>query len=238
MMHVDLRGQVVVITGAGGRLGQRLVHRFARQGARIAAIVLDEDEARRIPFPEDEQAEGYAFPVDVTREELVETCFDQIAHQFGRLDALVHTVGAWDSRPLLGTSLDDWEHLMRINLTSSFLCFREAVRVMQRTGTGGRLIGIAAGQGADRGQARQSAYSAAKAGVIRLVESVAAELAGSGITAHAIAPSTILYDAAPGEPGVAAEQIVSLCLYLCTPAGKGLNGATLRAYGAAGPTTG
>ena len=234
MLHVDLRENVIVITGAGGRLGQRMVHRFARQGARIAAIVRDEEEAKRIPFPDDEDAVGFAYPVDVTQEELVEACFAQIAGQFGRIDALVHTVGGWDGRPLAETSLGQWEHTMRVNLTSTFLCFREAARLMQQQGGSGRLIGIASGQGADRGRAQQAAYSAAKAGVVRLVEATAAELAGTGITAHALAPSTVLYDEAPGETGVRADALVDTCLFLCTPAGAAYNGITLRAYGTAG----
>jgi NAD(P)-dependent dehydrogenase (short-subunit alcohol dehydrogenase family) len=234
MIQVDLHGKVVVITGAGGRLGQRLVHRFARHGAQIAALVRTEEEARRIPFPEDVDAVGYAYPVDVSREDLVEACFAQINDQFGRIDTLIHTVGAWDGRPLLATSLDDWEHMLRLNLTTAFLCFREAARLMQQADNGGRLIGIASAQGADRGRAEQGAYSAAKAGVVRLVESVAAEFSDTGITAHAVAPSTILYDPSPGDTGVRADTIVETCLYLCSPAGAAFNGMTLRAYGSAG----
>ncbi|MEX1055804.1 MAG: SDR family NAD(P)-dependent oxidoreductase, partial [Rhodothermales bacterium] len=64
-----LKNKVIVITGAAGRLGRHLVQRFAEEGAVIAAVVRDDEEARSIPFPEN--AEGWAFPVDVTDEELV-----------------------------------------------------------------------------------------------------------------------------------------------------------------------
>lgn len=220
-----LSNKVVVITGAGGRLGRRIVQRFASEGATIVAIVLNDEEARSIPFPEN--AEGWAFPVDVTNEPLVQACFEQIGKQFPDVHALIHTVGGWEAKPFLDTSMSDVEGMLRLNLMSAFLCFREAARLM--TGRGGRLIGIASAQGADRGAARQFGYSAAKAGVVRLVESVATEMEGSGVTAHAIAPSRILYDE-EGD-GVAAEDIVDLCRLLLTSTGNALNGATLRAYG-------
>lgn len=231
MSDIRLDGKVVVVTGAAGRLGQRVVDRFARQGATIAAVVRSEDEARSIPFPDG--AEGWAFfPTDVTSEPNVEASFRQIGERFGRIFALVHAVGGWASQPFLETSGDDWERIVQMNLTSSFLCFREAARLMQ--GGTGRIIGIAARQGADQGRGGEAAYSAAKAGVVRLVEAVAAELEGSGITAHALAPSTILYGGEGDDArGVPAERLAELCLYLCSPAAEALNGATIRAYGSA-----
>ncbi len=217
-----LQEKVIVVTGASGRLGRRMVQRFAEEGASIAAIVRKEEDARSLPFPQ--HGEGWAFPVDVTDEELVGACFGQIREQFGRVDALVHTVGMWAGVPFGDTSLDQWETVVRVNLTSAFLCFREAVRVMDGRGC---LIAFASGQGADRGVAEQAGYSAAKAGLIRLVEAVSAEYAG--ITAHALAPSTILYDGNGG--GVAAEDLVELSRSIIARWGEALDGATIRAYG-------
>lgn len=222
-----LNEKIVVVTGAAGRLGQQVVQWFAGRGATIVALVRDEQEARSIPFPED--AEGWAFPVDATNESMVTACFDQIRQQFGHVDVLIHAVGGWEQRPFFETTMEQWERVMRLNLGSAFLCFREAAQLMD--GRGGRLIGIASGQGADRGAAQQGAYSAAKAGLIRLVEATAAELKGTGITAHAIAPSTLIFDGDEATRGVPAAEIVRLCHYLCGPAGNALNGTTLRAYG-------
>ena len=221
----SLSNKVVVITGAEGRLGRRIVTRFAEEGAIIAAVVQNDEAASRIPFPDN--AEGWAFPVDVTDEELVTACFDQIGQQFGSIDALIHTVGGWEAMPFLDTSAADLERMLRINLTSAFLCFREAARLM--LGRGGQLIGIASAQGADRGVAEQVGYSASKAGVVRLVESVSAELRSGGVTAHAIAPSMIRYDG-EGE-GVSADEIVEICRSLVVSTSSALNGSTIRAYG-------
>ena len=222
-----LANKVIVIIGAAGRLGREMVQRFAEDGAIIAAVVRSDEEAQSIPFPEN--AEGWAFPVDVTDEELVRACFRQIGQQFPSIDAVIHTVGGWEARPLAETSLEQWDAVMRLNLTSAFLCFREAVALM--TERGGRLIAISSGQGADGGRAQQAAYSAAKAGIIRLVEAVAEEYRGTGITAHAIAPSLIIYDE-EGE-GVAVRDIVEICRSIVAETGKALNGATIRAYGSA-----
>ncbi|MEX0747897.1 MAG: SDR family oxidoreductase [Rhodothermales bacterium] len=221
-----LKNKVIVITGAAGRLGRHLVQRFAEEGAVIAAVVRDDEEARSIPFPEN--AEGWAFPVDVTDEELVKACFRQIGDQFSSIDAVVHTVGGWESRPLAETSLEAWNNVMTLNLTSAFLCFREALPLMK---AGGRLIGMSSGQGADGGRAEQAAYSAAKAGIVRLVEAVTEEYRGTGITAHAVAPSMILFDG-DGE-GVSVHDIVEICRSIIAETGNALNGATIKAYGSA-----
>jgi len=221
-----LKNKVIVITGAAGRLGRHLVQRFAEEGAVIAAVVRDDEEARSIPFPEN--AEGWAFPVDVTDEELVKACFRQIGQQLSSIDAIVHTVGGWEARPLAETSLEEWNAVMSLNLTSAFLCFREALPLMK---AGGRLIGISSGQGADGGRAEQAAYSAAKAGIIRLVEAANEEYRGTGITAHAVAPSMIVYE--EGGEGVSVHDIVEICRSIIAETGNALSGATIRAYGSA-----
>lgn len=226
-MSNSLDQKVIVVTGAAGRLGSRIVSRFAEEGAKIAAIVRNEQQARAIPFPE--HGEGWAFLADVVDEEMVEACFEQIGNQFGHVDALVHAVGCWEAQPLLNTSLEAWNQVMQCNLTSTFLCFREATRLMQDGP--GTLIGFASGQGADSAPSQQGAYAASKAGLIRLVEAVASEFKEKDITAHAVAPSNILFDEEDGSQGVTVDDVADLCLYLCAQAGRALNGSTIRTYG-------
>jgi NAD(P)-dependent dehydrogenase (short-subunit alcohol dehydrogenase family) len=221
-----LTGKTLVLTGAAGRLGQRMVRGLHAHGATVAGLVLNTQEAGVLSALDG--MAGHVFIANTSQEAEVVACFAALAERYGRLDALIHTVGGWDGRPLLETSLADWQRQIEINLTTAFLCFREAARHMQ--GRGGRLIALASGQGADKGRAQQGAYSAAKAGVVRLVEAAAEEFVGTGLTAHALAPSMILYDGMTG-PGVPADHLVELAALLCTDAGAALNGATLRAYG-------
>ena len=204
--------RTIVITGATGRLGSEIKQGFERASDRVVTIGRGQSEDIR---------------ADLTSESSTEAAFRQIdsAH------AVVHTVGMWAGSPLLDTSAEDWERILRINLTSTFLCFREGARLLTRGG-GGRLIGIASSQGADRGVASQAGYSASKAGVIRLAEAVNAEFEDRGVTAHVIAPSFILYGTeSSSQDGVAVGDLVELTQYLCTDAGVSLGGATLRAYG-------
>lgn len=219
-----LKNKVIVVTGASGRLGRRIVQQFAEEGAAIAAVVRTEEEARTLPFPED--GEGWAFPVDLTQERLVRAGFNEIRRHFDRIDAVIHTVGGWEARPLAETSAEEWNRIIEVNLTSTFLCFREAVRVMEGPG---RLIAFTSRQGADAGQAEQGGYSAAKAGIVRLVESISAEYRDRGITAHAVAPSLILYE--DGTEGVDVADLIEVCRSIIGRAGRALSGATIRAYG-------
>jgi NAD(P)-dependent dehydrogenase (short-subunit alcohol dehydrogenase family) len=121
--------------------------------------------------------------------------------------------------------------VLSVNLTSTFLCFREGVRHFRRHG-GGRLVALASRQGAEGGVPEQAAYAASKAGVIRLVEATAKEYGGEGISASAVAPSMILFGGQQGK-GVSAERIAGLCAYLASEAGAIHTGTVLRAYGPA-----
>lgn len=218
MQEIDT--PVVAICGGSGRLGQHLVAGYAKAGYRVVSM----DRS----IPEREDTGVTALQVNSLDEEAVRKAFESIMSQHGRLDTVIQTVGMWGMAPLVETSLNAWTQMMDVNLTSTFLCFREAARVMH--GKSGRLIGITSQQGADRGVSQQAGYSAAKAGVMRLVESVAAEYAGQGLTAHALAPSTILYGD-ESSVGVRVEDLVSMCLYLSGPGGAALSGSVIRAFG-------
>lgn len=225
-MSSSMEDRIVVVTGAGGRLGQRLVGAYTDAGATVAGV---DQRAEDIPAPAGATVDTYG--ADLTSERSVTACFAEIADAHGRIDVLIHTVGMWGMAPFHETSLEDWRTMMDVNLTSAFLCFREGVKHMRAHG--GQIIGMASAQGADGGAGQQPGYSAAKAGIVRLVEAITEEYADDEITAHAIAPSMLLFgEEEPGTAGVAAEHIVDLALYLSDPArGQALNGSVLRAYG-------
>jgi 3-oxoacyl-[acyl-carrier protein] reductase len=226
MTEAALQNHVVVITGASGRLGRALLPAFAEHGARVAAVTRREDnDLQRLA----EASERIAtFIADATDEESVRRCFGEIAERCGSINVLVHAVGRWEARAFLEVESRDWDALLRQNLFSAFLCFREAVRRI--SATGGRLIGIASAQGADRARPEQAAYAASKAGLIRLVESVDDELQDRGIRAFVIAPSFIQYDQKVGADGVTVADLVEIILFLCTPAADLLGGHVIRAY--------
>ena len=217
----DIDTPVVAIFGGSGRLGKHLVAGYSQAGYRVVAL-------DRTAATGNADGDVLSMQVDSLDEAAVREAFDSIMRHHGRLDSVIQTVGMWGMAPLLETSLQDWTRMLDVNLTSTFLCFREAARVMQ--GKQGRLIGITSQQGAERGVSQQAGYSAAKAGVLRLVESVAAEYAGQGLTAHALAPSTILYGG-EASTGVRVEDLVSMCLYVSGSAGAALNGSVIRAFG-------
>lgn len=217
----DLTDRIIVVTGAAGRLGRVVVRQLEDAGARVAALDRDQPDTGAL-------AQG----TDVADAHSVEQAFDAIEAELGAPDGVVHTVGMWKGEPFAETSVESWETVLRVNLTSTFLVFREAVRRMK--GSDGRLVGITSGQGADGGVAKQAAYSASKAGVLRVVESVAAEYKGTGLTAVALAPSTILFgDEDADAKGVPVETVAEWCVRLCTSDADALNGQVVRAYGTA-----
>ena len=128
MERKALSGRVAVVTGASGRLGRLVTEAFEDEGFQVAALVRTGADARLVPVSPGSRVRSYA--CDATDESSVGEAFGQLANDLGRVDALVHTVGTWGATPILETGGEDWERLVRLNLFSTFLCFREAARIM------------------------------------------------------------------------------------------------------------
>jgi 3-oxoacyl-[acyl-carrier protein] reductase len=136
-------------------------------------------------------AEGLAFATDVTDPARVKELMEAVAKQFGRLDVLVNNVGDFDWKPVLESTVEGWSAIVASNLFSVFYTTKFALPIMRRQHWG-RLINLGA-VGAERafGQAKISAYSAAKAGLVAFTRSVALEEARNGITANVVNPPVI-----------------------------------------------
>jgi 3-oxoacyl-[acyl-carrier protein] reductase len=206
----------VLVTGASGRLGSILIRALVEAGSDVTSL----GRTR----PADSSIEH--IDCDVLDESSMRAAIARAGKRQAPT-ALIHAVGTWGETPLDSPDVGAWRDLLDINLMSTVICFRAAI---DSFGSGSRLVAFASGQGADRGVAGQSAYAAAKAGVIRLVESADAELKDRGIRAFAIAPSMILYgDESDG--GVHASDLATLCVDLLKPEAAALGGSVIRAYG-------
>lgn len=223
-MESTLSDSRILVTGASGRLGRKLCSHLLARGAAVIGI----DQARV-----DLESERFEFlGADLTSAGDVERAFGSIVARSGEVDAVVHAVGMWGMSPLAETPVAEFETMIRVNLTSAFLCFREAARAWLAADRGGHLVAMASSQGADRAAPQQAAYSAAKAGIVRLVEATSLEYRDQGITAVALAPSMILFgDEPPGTEGVTVDRIVRICEYLATDGAVVHNGTVVRAYG-------
>ena len=199
---MDLRGKTVVITGAGRGIGRALAERLGRDGGHIALLDLNADELRATRKAlESVGITARDYTANVVDESAVVGVMDAIVRDFGRLDVLVNNAGVIrdallvkvKDREVTGKmSLEQWQTVLDINLTGVFLCGREAAERMIRLRNGGLIINISSI--ARHGNAGQSNYSAAKAGVVALAAVWAKELARYGIRAAAIAPAGVKTD--------------------------------------------
>ncbi|MCO5086426.1 MAG: SDR family oxidoreductase [Methylobacteriaceae bacterium] len=186
-MTVEQR--VVIVTGAGGNLGAAVAAEMNRQGASLvcvdyAATSLEALEKSLSPASGLLALSG----LDLTRHEDAQKMVAATLDKFGRVDALVNTVGGFRMAPVVD-ALDDWDFLMNINARAALATSAAVAPVMKQRGFG-RIVHIAAGAG-NKGGAEMSVYSAAKAAVMRITESLAEELSADGVTVNCILPGTI-----------------------------------------------
>lgn len=234
---MTLKGKTVCITGATGALGTVAVQRFAAEGASIAAFGRTGESLTRLHEYIDGTTPFLPLPCNMFDEKEVRLSFESAYHTFGRLDILIATVGGINaSKAIEDIPLGEWNRMMELNLTSTFLAVREMRRYLKGT-TYGRIMTVGAISGLTP-PAGRSAYAAAKAGVIALTKSLAEEVKGSGITANVIVPSILRtranMTAMPGDDHsrwVSPESLVSLMLHLCTEDGSAINGAVLQLFG-------
>jgi NAD(P)-dependent dehydrogenase (short-subunit alcohol dehydrogenase family) len=229
-----LNDHFVLVTGAAGAIGQAVCEAFTDAGARCLGF--------------DVREQGDVGACDVTDEASVEATFDRAA-SMGVLTDVVHAAGVLSVGAVLDTTEEEFRRVLEVNLVGSFLVAREAARRLSQNGT----ITIISSQAGLKGGALWGAYSASKAGVLRLTECLAHELAAKGVRVNAVCPGNVetpmnreairrvasLSDLSASrvqeryEQGIPAgrfarpEEIASVCVFLASPLASYVNGDSL-----------
>ncbi len=256
-------GKVAVVTGAARGIGAAAAQALAADGARVMLADLDgkggEATAaalRKVHGMDSAQA----MATNVGDAAQVEALFAAVKREMGRVDILVNSAGVARIAHFLDQSLADWELILRINLTGTFLCGQAAARLMSKNKPSskaagkqrGAIVNIASISG-QRGGSGRAAYGASKGGVIALTKVMAVDLAAHGIRVNAIAPGPIDTEMArrghtvetraayhrlvPQERYGSVEDIANAAAFLASDAGNYVTGHTLNVdggFGAAG----
>jgi 3-oxoacyl-[acyl-carrier protein] reductase len=180
-----------LVTGAASGIGRAVALRIGTSDLPVALVDRDADGLQRTAIElRDRGFYAEPYPADVSSEDDVADAFRQAEAAMGPVGILVNVAGIQtDSVPVRDLSLEEWQRVLRVNLTSVFLCCRAALPGMVRLGWG-RIVSTSSILAA-RGRAGTSAYAASKAGIIGLTRSLAVEVAGNRITVNAIMPSMV-----------------------------------------------
>jgi len=234
----DFSDRVAMVTGAAGNLGQAVARAFHAAGART--VLADRDGGRlQQLYPGLQGSRGHllAGGIDLTVDGALDGVVAQAVELFGRVDVLVNAVGGYRAGVRAHeTPSQMWDLMLGLNLRTSLTAVRAAVPVMLR-GHYGRIVMVAA-RAAAAGAAGMAAYSASKAAVVRLAESMAAELKGEGITVNCVVPGTLDTPQnrrdrpdADHSQWVAPEAVADVILFLASEAARCVSGAAVPVLG-------
>lgn len=190
MTMFSLTDKVALVTGASQGIGRATSFALAEAGAKVAVTSRTADKLA-VLATEIKQAGGQALavPMDVSNVDSVKNGFQHVIENFGRLDVLVNNAAIARDMLELRMKLEDWEAVLRTNLTGAHLCIQQALSGMIRQRSG-RIINISSVV-AETGNPGQANYVASKAGLIGLTRAIALEVASRGITVNAVAPGFI-----------------------------------------------
>jgi 3-oxoacyl-[acyl-carrier protein] reductase len=217
-MHTGPR--VAIVTGGAGGIGEAAARTIARRGERVALADLRPEAAKAAAARL--QAEGLSaepVSVDVGSEASVRAMVETVLSRWGRVDILVNNAGVESSKPFLDIGLEEYEHVMRVNVTGAWLCCQAVVPTMLRQGSGCIVnVSSVAGQRGG-GLLGTAAYSTSKGAVIALTKALAREFAKSGIRVNAVSPSLTMTDLAQRQldrlPAGTLDRVIAM-----TPIGR------------------
>lgn len=234
----DFSQRVVVITGAAGNLGTAVAQSFHRAGARLVLVDRGADRLPRL-FPElaGSSAHFLATGVDLGNAASVEAMAAEAVKRLGRIDVLVNTVGGYRAgTPLHETPVEDWDFMLSLNARSVFVACRAVVPHLLRQGSG-KIINTSS-RAAFSGEAGAAAYSASKSAVLRLTESLSAELRTHGINVNCVLPGMIntpqnraAIPDADHSRWVEPEAIADVMLFLASDYARAVHGAAVPVFG-------
>ncbi len=194
-----MKGQTALITGGGRGIGKAIGESLAQRGVNIVVVDVNLEIAQEAARSLAQQGvKTSALQANVSQAPEVNSIFESAVKEFGKIEIVVNNAGITKDGLLLRMKEEDWDAVINVNLRGTFLCSKEAVRVMSKQRYG-RIINIASVV-AFMGNPGQVNYSASKAGIVGLTKTVAKEYASRGITANAVAPgfiTTAMTDALP-----------------------------------------
>lgn len=240
-----LAGEIALVTGASRGIGRAIALALAKEGAAVAGTATTPEGVARIEqmFTENGQT-GIGVVLDVADPQSIASALEQVESRLGAPSILVNNAGITRDALLLRMKDEDWEAVIQTNLTSIYRLSKACLRAMTKA-RHGRIINIASVVGV-MGNAGQTNYAAAKAGMIGFTKSLAREVGSRGITVNCVAPGFIetdmtrslseaqrqsLLDAVPlgrfGQP----QEVASAVVFLASPAAAYITGETLHVNG-------
>ncbi|HXO87476.1 MAG TPA: 3-oxoacyl-[acyl-carrier-protein] reductase, partial [Candidatus Acidoferrales bacterium] len=186
----SLKDKVALVTGASQGIGWATALALAEAGAKVAVAARSADKlASLVSEIEAKGGEGLAVTMDVADAAQIKAGFQQVLGKFGRLNILVNNAAITRDTLALRMKLEDWDAVLRTNLTGAHLCIQQALGAMLKQRSG-RIINLSSVV-AETGNAGQANYVASKAGLIGLTRAIAVEVASRSITVNAVAPGFI-----------------------------------------------